>query len=82
MAYPHPLSASWRSQAACRGADTALWFPGSSDHETAEQANPICADCPVIDSCRVEAIANAAEVGIWGGLTGSQRRRERVGQAA
>jgi WhiB family redox-sensing transcriptional regulator len=82
MAFPPPLSASRRSQAACRGADTALWFPESSDHETADQAKTICAGCPVIDSCRVEAIANAAEVGIWGGLTESQRRRERVGQAA
>lgn len=58
-----------------------IWFPESSGVEMASGALAICATCQVIDSCRAYAVDNVGEVGIWGGLTDRQRRRQRVGQS-
>lgn len=76
----------WRQDAACRpdrrpeGMDraawTALFFP-----ERGNRISPalnICAQCPVRAECRAEANGSPLErEGIWGGMSGRQRRRTR-----
>ncbi|MFN2607698.1 MAG: WhiB family transcriptional regulator [Acidimicrobiales bacterium] len=65
----------WRAAAACRTADTSLFFPESDDE--AGPAKAICASCPVREDCLGFALANRQEQGVWGGLTEAERRRMR-----
>ena len=69
------VQTSWREQAACKGQDTAVFFP-ASDAE-AGPAKAICATCPVRDLCLEWALATHQEDGVWGGLTDNERRRLR-----
>lgn len=77
-----PDTDSWRDNAACRGADTALWFH-DQDHTTAggtcaqcAAAIRICAGCPVRTDCLAHALAADETYGIWGGQTAEKRDRE------
>ena len=69
---PAPLLAAWREEAACRGADLALFFPGRG--ESAGPARQICASCPVRRPCLDYAISHGITSGIWGGLADRDRR--------
>lgn len=72
----------WREDAACAGMDTEIFFPmasGDPHHIEAVQlqirvAKAICNDCPVVASCLQEAIRLGDVHGIFGGLTGKERR--------
>ncbi len=68
---PIPDSA-WQSQANCLGVDPDLFFPerGASTKE----AKAVCGGCTVRDECREYAIENHVKDGIWGGLSGRERR--------
>jgi WhiB family transcriptional regulator, redox-sensing transcriptional regulator len=59
--------------AACTGADTALFFPVSDTF--AGEAKEICAACPVAGQCLEYAIATHQPDGVWGGLTSVERHR-------
>jgi WhiB family redox-sensing transcriptional regulator len=63
--------------AACRGADPALFFPGLEGDET--EALALCGGCPARAACGDLAEANGERYGIWGGVnlerTRSQRKR-------
>ena len=67
----------WRDEAACGGAETALFFPAGEEASLAEAAKSVCAMCPVADECLQYALATNQSEGIWGGMTGSERRRLR-----
>jgi WhiB family redox-sensing transcriptional regulator len=70
----------WRRRAACRDADTNLFFPAGGAGEAVEQieaAKAICAVCPVRDECLEFALSTNQRDGIWGGLDETERRRER-----
>jgi WhiB family redox-sensing transcriptional regulator len=69
---PAPSLVAWREEAACRGADLALFFPGRG--ESAGPARQICASCPVRRPCLDYAISHGITSGIWGGLTDRDRR--------
>ena len=71
---------TWTQQAACRGADTEIFYPASPDEEA--EALSICATCPVRAQCLDYAIRNRETYGIWGGTTAEQRRRIRRERAA
>jgi WhiB family redox-sensing transcriptional regulator len=77
---PVPALAGWRYQAACRGADLSVFFPGRG--ESAEPARQICAGCPVRQSCLDYALSHGITHGIWGGLTERDRRPLRVHHTA
>lgn len=67
----------WRSRAACLDVDPELFFPVAEsgpvhDVQIAE-AKAVCAGCPVVAACLVEALARISD-GIAGGLTESERR--------
>lgn len=65
--------AEWMQRAACRGMDTALFFP---EHGCpVEKAKAVCASCGVVDECLAHALATHEEAGVWGGLSFGQRRK-------
>ena len=49
-----------------------MFFPGRG--ETAGPARQVCAQCPVRQQCLEFAVSNRIVYGIWGGLTGPERR--------
>ncbi|MGH3232997.1 MAG: WhiB family transcriptional regulator, partial [Streptosporangiaceae bacterium] len=71
-AAPARFAARWRDQAACRGADLGVFFPGRG--ESAEPARQVCARCPVRQPCLDYATGNQIQHGIWGGLSERERR--------
>ena len=44
------------------------------DHDRWPEARRLCRRCPVRDECLAHAVAHNEPVGIWGGLTPSERR--------
>lgn len=73
---PHVKAAGpgdWVNQAVCTTVDPELFFADGShnDYATAVQ---ICSTCPVIDECLNYAINAGIREGVWGGLSGNQRR--------
>ena len=69
---PARFAARWRELAACRGADLDVFFPGRG--QSAGPARQVCAACPVRQRCLDYAITNRITYGVWGGLTGRERR--------
>ncbi len=68
---------SWRMRAACRDADTNLFFPAGETGEAlehVERAKAICRRCPVQEECLDYALAANEQSGIWGGATEAERR--------
>ena len=71
---------SWRTRAACRGPDTALFFPPTTaerkdDRDARElRAKAICRVCAVRRECLDYALALGEAHGIWGGLNEIERR--------
>ena len=72
LAAPARFATRWREQAACRGADLGVFFPGRG--ESAGPARQVCAACPVRQSCLDYAITNRITHGVLGGLTERERR--------
>jgi len=65
----------WRQQANCLGTSVNLFFPARGANLDAVWAKAICAACPVRDEC---LNANLHEtVGIWGGMSEEECRKER-----
>jgi WhiB family redox-sensing transcriptional regulator len=67
----------WRRLAACRSADPDLFFPvsGGGWAGQVEKAKALCGACPVRRRCLQYAISGDEAYGVWGGLTGDERRR-------
>ena len=65
---------AWRSDAACAGEPTDLWF--SEDFDERARALEICHSCPVRLQCLEHALTHHEDAGIWGGL--SERARDRI----
>jgi WhiB family redox-sensing transcriptional regulator len=74
-AWVRSIAPAWTADAACRGADTALFFPEYGG--SAAPAKAICAECPVRLQCLEFAIDQHFNAGIWGGSTRDERRRLR-----
>jgi WhiB family redox-sensing transcriptional regulator len=69
---------NWRSDAACTGVDSEIFFPVlEDDPEAAAKAKSICAECPVREACLQYALATNQAAGVWGGLDAAERRRMR-----
>ncbi len=75
------LTRSWQDDAACRGADTSLFFAPNYFEKRGQklaresQAKVICAGCPVREPCLEYALRSRDPHGIWGGLNELERRR-------
>jgi hypothetical protein len=68
---------SWMRDALCREPEYQQlpWVPTQGEDTTVTRA--VCGRCAVCDECRAAGI-EADEVGIWGGLTGRDRKRLRL----
>ena len=82
----HVDGQGWRAWAACRGGNTADWFP-ERDEGTSDQAagllraREVCAGCTVRADCLDFALAQEAKlVGMWGGLSERERKKLRLGR--
>lgn len=70
---PSRLDTSFFDDAACRDADTSVFFPASD--ADAGPAKEICAACPVREECLEFALETRPSDGVWGGLTPIERHR-------
>jgi WhiB family redox-sensing transcriptional regulator len=66
---------AWQQRGACRGADPNLFFPERG--ESVKEAKAVCTGCPVREECLEYALENHEVLGIWGGLSGRERRQQR-----
>lgn len=70
----------WQAFAACAGAMGAAFYPPfRPERKTVRvgrenRAKAVCASCSVRTDCLAQALANNERFGIWGGLTGRERR--------
>lgn len=71
------MSDDWMDFAACKGEDPDIFFCDESDPEAVAAAKEICESCPVIGPCLEASIKT--DFGVWGGLTGRERRAVRTG---
>lgn len=62
----------WKRGAACRWVDPELFFPASD--ADAEPARMVCRRCAVQQQCLEWALEVREFEGVWGGLTGAERR--------
>jgi WhiB family redox-sensing transcriptional regulator len=67
----------WMKYAACKGADSQVFFAETNWHENHEIARGFCSECVVRDECLEFAMDNDISHGIWGGLSPSQRKMSR-----
>ena len=71
---------TWQLRAACRGPESALFFPPTTPERKDERdlreakAKAICGECPVQTECLDYALGIREPHGIWGGLTEAERR--------
>lgn len=68
---------TWMADANCRGLDPELFFPAKG--EETSQIKAVCRACDVQAECLAYAMNGGEEHGIWGGLSGRERRRLRRG---
>jgi WhiB family redox-sensing transcriptional regulator len=66
---------TWRTSAACLGADPDLFFANKGENWKSWTAKAICRSCPVKAECLSYACELRLMYGIFGGLTYTQRRR-------
>ncbi len=73
------MDMSWQLDANCRDHPTALFFPdderGQRLTRREQQAKQICAQCPVMPTCRQYALTAPEPFGIWGATTAQERLR-------
>ena len=62
----------WWNDAACRGLDTNLFYPGRG--ESVDEAKAVCNVCTVRDECLADALEHGDKFGIWGGTSEHERR--------
>lgn len=71
----------WQLRARCRGMDSALFFHPEGERGPTRAwrirtAKAVCAECPVVQECRTQALNVGEQYGIWGGLSESERYRD------
>lgn len=72
--------AEWQFRAACRGPQSAVFFPPPTPERRDEKrfredsAKAICKTCPVQSPCLDYALSIREQHGIWGGLSEAERR--------
>lgn len=70
-------SEPWLLHAACRGADSNIFFPPRGANRQMLQAKQICFTCPVRPDCLQYALDNHCIHGVFGGTSERERRRLR-----
>jgi WhiB family redox-sensing transcriptional regulator len=69
----------WMERGACRRSDIPidLFFPGRGDRDALRAAKAVCGSCPVTAECLTYALDMHERDGVWGGLSGRERRNLR-----
>lgn len=66
----------WKLQGLCTEIGMPdMWY--ASDRREQREAIAICYKCPVIQKCRDYAFQNDEKLGIWGGMTETERKQMR-----
>ena len=70
---------TWSSQAACRGSHVHSFMSPATEsvdvrRQREAEAKRICEQCRVQPECLADALRVREPLGIWGGLTESERR--------
>jgi WhiB family redox-sensing transcriptional regulator len=70
---------SWHADAACREADSSLFYSpdgerGPTKERRERAAKAVCAGCGVRQLCAAYALANREPYGTWGGMSENDRR--------
>jgi WhiB family redox-sensing transcriptional regulator len=74
MFVDHEVATDWRDDAECaRVADGINFFPERG--ESAARAKSVCAGCSVREPCLEFALSTNVSAGVWGGLSGRERRQ-------
>lgn len=68
------MDVTWKAEGACRWVEPELFYPTSESDADAQPAKQVCSSCPVRQPCLDYALATREFEGIWGGLTGAERR--------
>lgn len=68
---------AWHADAACRGMDPDLFYPGLGANRDLVHARQVCTGCRVRVECLEDALARGDKWGVWGGLSERERRRLR-----
>lgn len=74
------MSLKWQDDALCAEVGPELFFPEKG--ESAAPAKSVCAACPVVAECLGYALSNRLTVGIYAGMTITERRDLLRGSAA
>ncbi len=72
----YEIAGEWAAHPArnCRGLDRNMFMVERGDTATLDHLRSICDGCPVKVPCAEFAINDATIIGIWGGLSGKERR--------
>ncbi|MCS5676625.1 MAG: WhiB family transcriptional regulator, partial [Acidimicrobiales bacterium] len=65
----------WYLRGACRGLDSAIFYPDSVEEFAIDHALSVCERCEVRPECLDHALSRREPTGIWGGTTERDRRR-------
>lgn len=65
----------WMNEARCAGKEHRWFFSTGYDGRALPQALELCEGCPVRSDCLDHALELNIRDGVWGGLTGDQRKR-------
>ena len=68
-------SGQWYLHGACRGLDSAIFYPDPDVAEDVARALAVCAGCDVREICLAHALGRRELTGIWGGTTERERRQ-------
>ena len=67
-----PVERDWREDALCPQTDPDAFFPDKGG--SSRPAKQICGRCSVSEACLTYALENGIREGIWGGMSGRERR--------
>lgn len=72
-----PRPYHWSHDAACRGIETAAFFPAGADGVPVkleiQYAKSLCVPCPVRSACLAYALTRPEHYGVWGGMDEEER---------
>ena len=69
------LLEGWYLRGACRGLESAIFYPDPAEAAEEARALDVCSGCEVRSECLDHALARRESTGIWGGTTERDRRR-------
>lgn len=67
-----PVERDWRDEALCPQTDPDAFFPDKGG--STKPAKQICGRCKVSADCLAYALENGIREGVWGGMSGRERR--------